>query len=196
MDLMPTILSLCDYTGIWSDPYRAAGYRVVQIDLQRNGQDIRIMPNSGKLHGVTKVHGIIAQPPCTHLSSSGARWWASKGETALLDALSIADACLRFVLFCKPTWWVLENPVGRLSRFYGKPRYTFHPHEYSGWPGGEGDTYTKKTCLWGEFNIPEKRSRPPSDGSRMHRLYPGPDRANLRSATPRGFSRAFYEANP
>jgi hypothetical protein len=29
------ILSICDFTGVWSDPYRRAGYRVVQWDAPR-----------------------------------------------------------------------------------------------------------------------------------------------------------------
>jgi hypothetical protein len=34
------------------------------------------------------------------------------------------------------------------------------------------------------------------EGSKMHRLPPSPDRAALRSVTPGGFARAFFEANP
>lgn len=107
MNSSKTILSLCDYTGIWSEPYRTAGYNVVQVDLKHGG-DVRL------LHYIGKVHGVICQPPCTHLAGSGARWWESKGEAALLEALSISDACLRFVALGSPYWWVLENPVGRL----------------------------------------------------------------------------------
>ena len=31
---MKTILSLFDYTGNWSEPYRQAGYNVIQQDLK------------------------------------------------------------------------------------------------------------------------------------------------------------------
>jgi hypothetical protein len=31
---------------------------------------------------------------------------------------------------------------------------------------------------------------------KMHKLPPSPERANLRSATPQGFARAFFKANP
>lgn len=34
------ILSLCDLTGVWSQPYRDAGYYVEQVDLQRDGRDV------------------------------------------------------------------------------------------------------------------------------------------------------------
>jgi hypothetical protein len=33
------------------------------------------------------------------------------------------------------------------------------------------------------------------EGSKMHRVAPGPQRAAIRSATPMGFAQAFYEAN-
>jgi hypothetical protein len=36
------ILSLCDYTGEWSKPYRDNGYDVVQVDLA-HGQDVRLL---------------------------------------------------------------------------------------------------------------------------------------------------------
>lgn len=40
--LLRTILSLCDYSGVWSEPYAVAGYDVVRIDLQ-DGQDVRLL---------------------------------------------------------------------------------------------------------------------------------------------------------
>ena len=185
------ILSLCDYTGIWSGPYADAGYEVVQVDI-KHGQDLRLMKHPGK------VHGIIAQPPCTHFAVSGARWWKGKGDAALIEGLAIVDACLRLVATCEPEWWVLENPVGRLPDYIGPWAHTFQPNEYAGWLGDDWreDAYTKRTCLYGNFNMPEKRPRQAVDGSKMHRLPPSPERAALRSQTPRGFARAFFEANP
>ena len=71
------------------------------------------------------VHGILAAPPCTDLAVSGVRYWAAKGEQALLAALAVADACLRIVTVCRLAgalaWWALENPVGRLRHYYGPP---------------------------------------------------------------------------
>jgi len=182
------ILSLCDLSGVWSGPYREAGYDVVQVDLA-NGDDVRLLGHPGN------IHGILAAPPCTHLASSGARWWAGKGQVGLTDALAIADACLRFVALCRPRWWALENPVGRLSRYYGPPAFTFNPCDY-------GDPYTKRTCLWGMFTPPTPLfvgllgDVPASEGSKMHRLPPSRDRARLRSETPRGFAAAFFRCNP
>jgi hypothetical protein len=186
---MLTVLSLCDRTGIWSAPYAAAGCNVVRVDLS-DGRDVRLMDFPGP------VWGVIAQPPCTHLAGSGARWWAGKGDAALLDAMSVVDACLRFVAVCRPAWWVLENPVGRLSRKLGPPAMTFNPCEFAGWADDSAaEAYTKRTCLWGDFARPVARPVAPTLGSKMHLLPPSPERADLRSATPIGFARAFFAAN-
>lgn len=180
---MMAILSLCDFTGEWSKPYREAGYDVRQVDIRR-GDDVRLFEALPY-----PVRGVLAAPPCTHLASSGARWWEGKGEQALLDAMAVVDACLRIITVHRPLWWVLENPVGRLTRFLGDPRMAFDPADY-------GDPYTKRTLLWGDFKCPAKRPVEAVEGSRMHRLPPSPDRAALRSVTPAGFARAFFEANP
>jgi len=180
---MRTILDLCAGTGAWSKPYKENGYFIVTIDKMQ-GNDVRLLKAIN-----FPVHGILAAPPCTHLAGSGARWWEEKGEEALLESLSIVDACLRIIVTCKPKWWALENPVGRLTDYIGPPRMYFNPYEY-------GDPYTKKTALWGVFNIPEKIPVEPIEGSKMHRLPPSEDRAILRSITPPGFAQAFFEANP
>jgi hypothetical protein len=175
-----TILSLCDYTGNWSEPYMAAGYDVVRVDLQHGG-DVRLMEHPGK------VHGILAAPPCTCFASSGARW--ERSDEDMIEALSIVDACLRLVMVCKPVWWALENPIGKLVRYLGPPAYYFDPCDF-------GDPYTKRTCLWGKFNEPQRTPVEATMGSMMHKLSPSKDRVALRSATPMGFARAFFQANP
>ncbi len=54
---MNRILSLCDYTGNWSQPYVEAGYDVVRVDLQHGG-DVRLLQKD-----TSPVHGILAAPP-------------------------------------------------------------------------------------------------------------------------------------
>lgn len=176
------ILDLCGGTGAWSKPYLEHGYDVRNITLPRH--DVR---TSTLLYD--NVHGVLAAPPCTAFAGSGARWWQEKGEGALLAGLSVVDACMRIILLTDPTWWCLENPVGRLIIYLGKPKMYFHPYEY-------GDPWTKKTCLWGNFNIPKKNPVEPTEGSKMHTLPPSKDRSRLRSITPPRFAKAFFEANP
>jgi len=174
------ILDLCGGTGAWSKPYKDAGYYVVIIDKE---EDVRLF------RPPRYVHGILAAPPCTHLAGSGARWWKEKGKGALIESLSVVDACMRIILLAEPAWWCLENPVGRLTDYLGTPRMYFHPYEY-------GDPYTKKTCLWGDFNEPTKTPVEPTEGGKIHKMPPSPDRSMLRSITPPGFAKAFFEANP
>lgn len=190
MTMFPTILSLCDYSGAWSKPYRDAGYNVIQVDL-KNGGDVRLLE-----HITAPVHGILAAPPCTAFAGSGAQYWPAKdasGET--FAALALVDACLRQVAIHRPAWWVLENPVGRLKRWLGPPKMYFHPCDY-------GDPYTKKTGLWGEFNTalplnPVEPIRACSQGSWIQTLGGNSERTKeLRSMTPAGFAQAFFKANP
>jgi hypothetical protein len=175
------ILSLCDYSGVWSQPYVDDDYDVVRVDL-KHGQDVRLLELPDK-----PVYGILAAPPCTVFANSGARW--ERSERDMLDGLSIVDACCRLILMARPEWWVLENPAGKLSRYLGTPRMTFQPNEY-------GDLYTKLTCLWGVFNTPTRTPVEATEGSKMHRVAPGPLRAAIRSETSAGFAQAFFEANP
>jgi len=193
------ILSLCDHSGNWLMPYREEGYDVRQIDL-KHGQDVRLM-----MIPKEKIYGILAAPPCTEFSSSGARWWESKGEPALLSGLSIFDACCRLVLFCDPVFWAFENPAGRLKHYIGEPAFLFNPCDY----GSHGEAYTKKTCLWGKFNAPKPKGQlKPTTGRTGHHsidefliheqgknLSSFEKRNQARSVTPLGFSFAFFEAN-
>lgn len=187
--LTKTILSLCDYSGTWSAPYRAAGYDVLQVDLQQ-GCDVRLCEFPGT------VHGILAAPPCRVFCRPGARLWKEWGEVELLEGLSIVDACLRFVAVCQPRWWALENPPGRLDKFLGPPQHSFHPWEY-------GDPYTKHTYLWGKFaplqRCPVEPEAYPDDlppGRRDRTSRMSSSWRNQRSETPQGFARAFFAANP
>lgn len=187
------ILSLCDYSGEWPRPYRENGYQVQQIDLT-HGDDVRLMKFIDE-----PVHGILAAPPCTEFAASGAAARKNKPLSTTIEALSIVDACLRMVVLYDPEFWVLENPVGRLSRFLGPPRVYFNPCDY-------GDPYTKKTGLWGKFLIPEQSPVEPISVSpghhsidrylkEKHGPIPRKERARFRALTPPGFAQAFFEAN-
>lgn len=194
------ILSLFDHSGVWSGPYRAAGYAVTQVDL-KNGHDVMLVDADNQPE---PVHGILAAPPCTDFTISGSRWWATKDADGRTEAsLELVRHTLRIVRGARGlVWWALENPVGRLSRLLpqlGKPRLTWQPWWY-------GDAYTKRTCLWGAFNAnlvrtpvePVMYESAGKRGSYMWAKLGGKSERTkeLRSITPPGFARAFFEANP
>lgn len=190
---MPIILSLFDYSGNWSRPYKDNGYEVYQLDIKL-GLDILSINPTEDLLPLGKIHGVLAAPPCTDFSGSGAQYWKEKdldGRTS--HSLALVDKVLEIVKVCEPVWWVLENPVGRLSKLrpeLGKPWY-FHPCWY-------GDAYTKKTGLWGKFNNNlVKNEVAPDPNNWIMKLGGKSERTKeLRSMTPLGFARAFFAANP
>src|SRR6185437_14001357 len=134
----------------------------------------------------------------------GARWFRDKGLKGVIEGLEIVEAC-REVCEASNAPWMLENPVSTLSTYWREPDYTFDPWEYSDYPGGEDDLYTKKTCLWtgNGLVMPERRVHrdAPLFGERLeiddriHQIPPSEERGNLRSVTPMGFARAVFEAN-
>lgn len=188
------ILDLCGGTGSWSAPYKEAGYNVRVITLPEY--------NVLKYNPPLKVHGILAAPPCDHFTVSGAQYWKQKDQDGRTDeALDILKACLRIIRNTKCKFWALENPVGRIPRLVpelGKPPIIFDPCDY-------GDPYTKRTCLWGRFNKPKETPVKPkyvtaANGDRYSPIHwsTGGKTAKtkmLRSITPPGFAKAFFEAN-
>ena len=147
------ILSLFDFSGVWSQPYVDKGYAVTRLDIQTGG-DVLTFDSNAYLAEHGQPQGILAAPPCTDFASSGARWWADKDKDGRTrEALRLIDTTLAIVEVLQPAWWALENPVGRLTRLrpqLGKPFY-FQPWWY-------GDAYTKKTGLWGDFNSNLRRN--------------------------------------
>jgi hypothetical protein len=200
------ILDLCGGTGSWSKPYRDAGYDVRLITLPEHNIFTYWPPEN--------VYGILAAPTCTHFS------WCrtnAKEERDLKKSMRLVQRCLEIVWeqqYVLPSrnskkttlkFWALENPKGFLVNFLGKPPLEFSPSDY-------GDDYKKKTHIWGNFNIPVKTpivcSKEKFDKTLMDEFkQKHPDgwvydkgcglnyRAALRSITPPGFAKAFFEAN-
>jgi hypothetical protein len=204
---MRAAIFLCDLTGRMAEPWAEAGYECWCVDTAHSIRRERI---EGRVHFVwgdartwrppegLDICFVAAFPPCTHVAGSGARDFSIKGGQMLRDALETFEACRQAAAWSGAPY-LIENPVGVLSGIphIGKPDHYFHPWEYAGWD--EADNYTKKTCLWtgNGFVMPPKRPAPwlgPPD-DRIHKASPSDDRADIRSATPRGFARAVFHAN-
>lgn len=197
-----TVLSLFDKTGVMVKPWVEAGFSAICVDVQHEGWKT--------VDGITKVgadlrtwepplydYGIVfAFPPCTHLANSGARWFKGKGLRELAGAIELVAVAAEIAEDIGAPY-MIENPVGTLATYWRKPDYSFDPYEFGGYLVLGGDDYTKRTWLWtgNGFVFPPKRPVPPAQGSKMHFVPPGPERANIRSTTPEGFARAVYSAN-
>lgn len=161
----------------------------------------------------TGVYGILAAPPCTEFSVLNCK--AENRERHFDVGLTTVVACLRIIAMCKPQWWALENPVGHLIDYMGKPQLIFQPWEY-------GDPWTKRTAIWGGFALPDKLYTDWDDVPNKLSLYTRPNRgkpnfaylhksaqkdipqlawanpqtdADFRAITPPGFTQSFFKAN-
>lgn len=205
-----TIISLFDKSGVWSKPYRDAGYNVIQVDIQ-DGIDIFEFMNDvmqqvreGLEEGVkVTVYGILAAPPCTDFAVSGAWKWAEKENqpadydnkhtfefrNTIEHSIFMVLATLEIIAQLEPEgFYSIENPVGRLNQLVpevGDPWY-FQPSDF-------GDPYTKKTGLYGKFNKPIKTPVLPLFGSVV--TTKSKNFLGDRSQTPKGFAEAFFKAN-
>jgi len=217
------ILDICGGTGAWSRYYKDNGYDVRVLTLPDT--DIMDWTNKNmvkvaRLISENKIYGILAAPPCTDFSIARNDKTAKRPRD-LKEAMKTVNQCLNIVHSClynpyrikenSLKFWAIENPnSGYLKRFLGKPALVFQPYEY-------GDPYTKKTALWGMFNEPVKnivepkkfdrggcfvenvedffemkKDQIPEDYQKKTGLT---KRTIVRSITPNGFAKQFYEAN-
>jgi hypothetical protein len=138
---------------------------------------------------------IIAFPPCTHLSASGARHFEQKRKDGRQQG-----AIDFFLLFTKVSCprVAIENPIGIMSTLYRKPDQIIQPWMF-------GDEVSKKTCLWlknlpvlAPTNIVDKGDIVRfASGKSMQRWYadafklPPKERAAIRSKTFPGIAQAM-----
>ncbi len=168
------ILHLCADIGSDSKPYKDAGYNVLCI-----GKNIGVENFFPKF----PVYGIIANPVCTEFSI--AQGFHKKGNHE--EGLKLVRECQRIIEYCNPEFWVIENPAsGRLKDFLGKPRMTYEPWEY-------GSPWTKKTALWGKFNIPYPKYTKWEQVPKNERLYIRPGRSKPSIAFLHKSSKKFIE---
>ena len=204
------IVDLAGGTGAWSKKYKEVGYIVINITLPF--YDILKTEIKGGyiiFQGGTKeslavwiydVYGILAAPVCTMFSLARTR---AKTPRDFRQGMKLVIGCLNIIWECrynhKLAFWCLENPMGILRQFLGKPVFTFNPCDF-------GDSYTKKTDLWGYFNIPKKNPvilnegqirKSKTNGRRLLSIseITNSKQAGKRAITPAGFAKAFYEAN-
>ena len=153
-------------------------------------------------------------PPCTDVAVSGAAHWERKRAADpyfQAKAALVAEQC-RGVGNLLGVPWFFENPVSAFGKIFGRASHSFHPYEFGGylpeddehplWPKyiRARDAYPKKTCIWtgGGFVMPDRKPVHVDAGySDQQKLLGGKSERtkNIRSATPRGFARAVFEAN-
>ena len=181
---MARILIACEYSGTVRDAFLALGHDAMSCDLLPT--DAPGPHYQGDVRDVLDYPWdlMIAHPPCTDLSVSGARHFAAKRMDGRQQAsvsffLRLAKADIPHI--------AIENPVCIMSSLWRKPDQTIQP-----WQFGHGET--KATCLWLK-NLPPLNPTSLVDGreQRIHKLPPSPDRWKIRSKTYDGIAKAMAE---
>ena len=183
------VISIFDASGIMVQPWHDAGHDVLTIDMQTARHNMPSLQVDIKDLEPRSADILFCFVPCTNYAVSGARWWKDKGPEALAASNALLRAARRWCDLAE--YWMIENPIGRLSSIWRRPDWSFDPYEYAGLCPGD-DQYTKRTCIWSNWEKPPTCPLPPVLGSKMHRIGPGPERQYMRSLTPAGFSRAVY----
>ena len=177
------VLVACEFSGRVRDAFRKRGHHAWSCDLLPSEGDAAFHLIGNVLDYLNNGWDLmVAHPPCTHLASSGARWFKAK-QAEQAEALNF----VRRLLDAPINRIALENPVSIISSRIRKPDQIIQP-----WQFGHGET--KATCLWLK-NLPLLTATNIVDG-RNHSVWkepPGPDRWKNRSRTFLGIAEAMAE---
>jgi len=125
---------------------------------------------------------IVVFPPCTHLASSGARWFAEKRADGR-QRQSIDFFMLFADLSCGMV--AIENPIGIMSTLYRKPDQIIQPWMF-------GHPETKATCLWLKgLPLLKPTSLVEGRSQKIWKMPPSKNRSKLRSKTYLGIAKAM-----
>lgn len=183
------VLIACEYSGAVRDAFIALGHDAMSCDLLPT--DVPGPHYQGDIRDVLDYPFdlMIAHPPCTHLSVSGARHFEEKRkdgrqQSAVAFFMMLAKADIPRI--------AIENPICIMSSVWRKPDQVIQPWQY-----GHGET--KATALWLKC-LPTLQPTDvvPGREARIHKMPPSPDRWKLRSATYAGIAKAMAEqwSNP
>jgi len=190
------VLIACESSGIVREAFRARGHVAMSCDMKPSEQEG--MHYQGDVRDV--IHAcwdlMVAHPPCTHLSVSGAAYFEQKiidgrQQSAASFFMELARADIPLI--------AIENPVCIMSSVWREPDQIVQPYQF-------GHDASKATCLWLKGLPPLKPTKfiEPRyvDGkprwsnqtdSGQNKLPPSDERATERSRTYQGIAEAMAE---
>lgn len=178
------VLIACEYSGAVRDAFIRGGHEAMSCDLLPT--DAPGPHYQGDVRDVLDCPWdlMVAHPPCTHLSVSGARHFEAKRadgrqQSAVAFFMMLAKADIPRI--------AIENPICIMSSVWRKPDQVIQP-----WQFGHGET--KATALWLKC-LPKLRPTNIVSGRepRIHHMPPSADRWKLRSATYSGIAQAMAD---
>lgn len=184
------VLIACEYSGRVRDAFIKDGHEAMSCDLLQT--DAPGPHYKGDVRDVLDYPWdlMIAHPPCTDLSVSGAAWFAKK---QMVGAQQASASFFLMLAKCDIPRIAIENPVCIMSSLWRKPDQVIQPYMF-------GHMEQKATCLWLKGLRPltptnnvkdEMMKLPRNQRERMHFLPPSKDRWKLRSETYQGIADAM-----
>lgn len=192
------ILVACEESGSVREAFEKLGHTVLSCDLMPTRKD---GPHyQGDVFDVADYPWdlVIAHPPCTHTSVSGAAHFAAKWKDGR-QACGVSFALKIVRRFAHVPRFALEQPVSILSSLWRRPDQIIQPYDF-------GHDASKATCLWlrglpplmSTLRIPGRivngRERWANQcDSGQNKLGPRDDRAQQRAETYAGIAKAMAE---
>ena len=186
------VLVACEYSGRVRDAFIAKGHEAMSCDLLPTEA---VGPHyQGDVRDVLDYPWdlMIAHPPCTDLSVSGAAWFEKK---KMNGSQQMSASFFMMLAKCDIPRIDIENPICIMSRLWRKPDQIIQPWMF-------GHMEQKATCLWLK-NLPvlhatndvkaQMMELPKNKRERLHYLPPSDDRWKLRSMTFQGIADAMAE---
>lgn len=186
------VLIACEFSGTVRDAFIKKGHDAWSCDLLPTevdgphivGDVLKILNDGWDL--------MIAHPPCTHLATSGARWFKDK-QKEQAEALKF----VKLLLNAPIPKIALENPISIISSRIRKPDQIIQPWMF-------GHPVTKSTCLWLKnlqllqpTKIVDKGKKHITKSGKVlpewYNIPPRPDRWKMRSKTFEGIAAAMAE---
>ena len=185
------VLVACEFSGTVRDAFIAAGHDAMSCDLLPT--DVPGPHYHGDVRDV--LHDgwdlMIAHPPCTHLSVSGARHFAAKRASGVQDE---ALAFVRLLMSAPIPRICIENPVSIISSRIVPATQTIQPWQF-------GHPESKATCLWlkglskleptNVLSLPTSGRWKNQTPTGQNKLGPSTDRWKKRSVTYQGIADAM-----
>lgn len=134
------VLVACEFSGVVRRAFNERGHQAWSCDLlpADDGSPFHYQGDAILNALGDEYDLLIAHPPCTHLSVSGARHFEKKrGDGRQQRAIEFFMEIARLPI----PRIAIENPVGIMSTIWRKPDQIIQPFYF-------GDEFQKTTCLW------------------------------------------------
>ena len=140
------VLIACEESQAVTKAFRALGHDAYSCDILPCSGGYSEWHLQGDVFGFIKQGWdlMIAHPPCTYLSVSGARHLYNKDKSPNVERYKNQAEALDFVYKLMNTdiqRIAIENPISVISSHIRKPDQIIQPYWF-------GDSASKSTCLW------------------------------------------------